>query len=117
MERLWQDVRYAVRTLCKTPGFTVIAVLTLALGIGVNTSMFSVIHATMLGGLPYPEESRLVRVFRTSPQSQHWPHSAPNVLDYQSRSTGRSWASRPCSPSPRAPSPASFPRGWRRGAT
>ena len=85
MERLWQDVRYALRTLGKTPGFTAVAVLTLALGIGVNTSMFSVIHATILGGLPYPDESRLVRVFRTSPQSQSWPHSVPNVLDYQAK--------------------------------
>jgi predicted permease len=85
MERLWQDVRYAVRMLAKTPGFSVVAVVTLALGIGVNTSMFSVIDATLLGGLPYPEAGALVRVFRTSPQSQSWPHSAANFLDYQAR--------------------------------
>jgi predicted permease len=87
MERLWQDVRYGLRTLGRTPGFTVVAILTLALGIGVNTSMFSVIDATMLGGLPYPSSSHLVRVFRTSPQSRSWPHSAPNVLDYQAQNT------------------------------
>ena len=99
MERLWRDVRYGLRRLGKTPGFTSVAVLTLALGIGVNTSMFSVIDATMLGGLPYPEQDRLVRVFRTSPQSQSWPHSAPNLLDYQAKNgvfekmAALSWAS------------------------
>jgi putative ABC transport system permease protein len=85
MERLWRDLRYSLRALRNTPGFTLVAVLTLALGIGVNTSMFSVIEATILGGLPYPEASRLVRVFRTSPQAQTWPHSAANVLDYQAK--------------------------------
>jgi putative ABC transport system permease protein len=85
MERLWRDLRYGLRRLRNTPGFTLVAVLTLALGIGVNTSMFSVIEATILGGLPYPAASRLVRVFRTSPQSQSWPHSAANVLDYQAK--------------------------------
>src|SRR5262249_39217751 len=80
-----QDVRYGLRTLARTPGFTIVAILTLALGIGVNTSMFSVIDATLLGGLPYPEASRLVRVFRTSPQSQSWPHSAANFLDYEAK--------------------------------
>ncbi len=85
MERLWQDVRYGARTLAGSPGFTLIAVVTLALGIGVNTSMFSVIEATILGGLPYPEASRLVRVFRTAPQSQSWPHSAANVYEYMEK--------------------------------
>ena len=99
MERLWRDVRYGLRRLGKTPGFTAVAVLTLALGIGVNTSMFSVIDATLLGGLPYPEQERLVRVFRTSPQSQSWPHSVPNVLDYEEKNgvfekmAAFSWAS------------------------
>ena len=75
MERLWQDLRFGLRMLRKSPAFTAVAVLTLALGIGINTSMFSVIEATLLGGLPYPDAKRLVRVFRTSPQSQSWPHS------------------------------------------
>jgi hypothetical protein len=85
MGRLWPDLRYGVRTLCRTPGFSVVAVLTLALGIGANTSMFSVVDATLLGGLPYPQAERLVRVFRTSPQSQSWPHSAANFLDYHAQ--------------------------------
>ncbi len=85
MQKPWQDLRYALRTLRHTSGFTFVAVFTLALGIGVNTSMFSVIEATLLGGLPYPQASRLVRVFRTSPQSQSWPHSGAAVLDYKAK--------------------------------
>ena len=57
------------------------AVLTLALGIGVNTSMFSGLHSMLMPEQPYPEADRLVRVFRTSPHSQRWPHSPANFLD------------------------------------
>lgn len=69
------DLRYAVRQLQKSPGFTVVAVLTLALGIGVNTAMFSALQSLLMPDLPYPESDRLVRIFRTSPYSQRWPHS------------------------------------------
>lgn len=75
------DLRFALRQLLKNPGFTAIAVLTLALGIGVNTSMFSGLHSTLMPELPYPDADRLVRVFRTSPHSQRWPHSPANFLD------------------------------------
>jgi putative ABC transport system permease protein len=80
-----QDLRYALRQLAKTPGFTVVALLTLALGIGLNTSMFSVLNVLLFRALPYPDSGRLVRVFRTSPQSQMWPHSVANFLDHRAQ--------------------------------
>ena len=75
------DLRFAFRQLLKNPGFTAVAVLTLALGIGVNTSMFSGIRSLLMPDQPYPEPERLVRVFRTSAHSQRWPHSPANFLD------------------------------------
>mgnify|MGYP001544649698 CR=1 FL=1 len=75
------DLKFAFRQLIKSPGFTAIAVLTLALGIGLNTSMFSLMNLLVLRPLPYPDKDHLVRVYRTTPQSQTAEHTAPDFID------------------------------------
>ncbi|HEV3061987.1 MAG TPA: ABC transporter permease [Vicinamibacterales bacterium] len=84
-DRLWHDVRYAVRMLRQSPGFTLVAVMTMALGIGGTTAMFSVVNATLLRPLPYPEPDQLVSVEDDLPGSDSYDVglSQPEWLDLE----------------------------------
>jgi putative ABC transport system permease protein len=84
-----QDAAYALRMFGVAPGFTAVAVLTLAVGIGANTAVFSIVDAVLLRPLPYPDPNRLVRIFETRVRDGllHNAASGPNALDWQQLST------------------------------
>ncbi len=87
LDRLERDVRFALRSLRRSPGFTATALLTLALGIGVNASAFSVLNALLLHVPPYPESDALVRLFRSTRDGQGGSHAPANFLDYRAQTT------------------------------
>jgi len=79
------DLRLAARALLKRPGFALVVVLTLALGIGGNAAMFGIISATLLQPLPYASPDRLVRVWETTPEGMNFSASEPNYLEFRER--------------------------------
>ena len=82
VETLWQDVRFGLRTLRKNPALAAIVILTLALGIGASTAIFSVVDAVLLRALPYPSPEKIVRVWEQAPDGHSMNMSDPNFDDF-----------------------------------
>jgi predicted permease len=92
MSTIWQDLRYAARVLRKSPGFTAVVVISLALGIGANTAIFSIVNAFVLRPMPVDNPDRLVAVYFTAPRlgNELEGFSYPDLLDYRKQDTGLS---------------------------
>ncbi len=87
MNGLVSDLRYTFRTLGKSAGFTIVTLLTLAIGIGANTAIFSFVNSILLKPLPYPEADRIVRVLEKPPGGDRNGISTLTFLDWQSQTT------------------------------
>jgi predicted permease len=85
MQTLWQDLRFGARMLLKNPGLSIIALMTLMLGVGANTAIFSVVNGVLLKPLPYPDADRLVVLREASAARPEMPVSYPDLLDWRAR--------------------------------
>src|SRR5437762_502205 len=83
MDRLLGDVRYALRMLVRNPSFSAVAIAALAVGIGANTAIFSVVNGVLLQPLPYPQPDRLVRVCREFPSGMGCAQSIPKFMAWR----------------------------------
>src|ERR1700739_1397526 len=90
MRNLLQDLRFGFRMILRNPGFAAVAIIVLALGIGANTAIFSVVNGVILRPLPYPESDQLVRIWHTPPQKNfpgmnRFSVSAANFVDWKNQ--------------------------------
>src|SRR5579859_5443006 len=83
METLWKDLKYGIRILARSPGFATVAIVTLALGIGANTAIFSVVEGVVLAPLPYSQPDRLVTVWENNQRIPRFFASYPDFQDWQ----------------------------------
>src|SRR4026208_1565914 len=89
MNTLLQDIRFGLRMLLKSPSVSIVATIALALGIGANTAIFSVVNAVLLQPLPFPDSESLVALFETNLErgQQRGSHSYPNFMDVRAQNT------------------------------
>jgi hypothetical protein len=87
MDSFWHDLRYGVRMLAKSPGFTVVAALARALGIGANNAIFSVVNAVLLTPLPYKDADKLMIVWEKSPKNDQNVVNPANFMDWSEQNS------------------------------
>src|SRR5438046_119463 len=88
MDTLTRDLRYVVRSAARSPGFFALALLTLALGIGATTAIFSVVNGVLFQPLPYPQPERIVQLFQLDKDGKRMSVSQPNFRDWRSETRG-----------------------------
>src|SRR5437660_1714588 len=86
MESLVQDLRYGLRSLRNTTGLTLVALITLALGIGANSAIFSIVNAVLLRPLPFQHPEQLLRLYETEAAPGHYPFASPDYFDWKKQS-------------------------------